>query len=49
MLTYEAPLVGWRSRSPLPPGVLLPPVMGLLGQWLFRVFGGRGPMVPPGT
>jgi uncharacterized membrane protein YraQ (UPF0718 family) len=44
MLTYEAPLVGWPlTLARFLPGVLLPPVMGLLGQWLFRLFGGRGP------
>jgi uncharacterized membrane protein YraQ (UPF0718 family) len=43
MLTYEAPLVGWPlTLARFVPGVLLPPVMGVLGQWLFRLFGGRG-------
>jgi uncharacterized membrane protein YraQ (UPF0718 family) len=42
MLTYEAPLVGWPlTLARFIPGVLLPPVMGLVGQWLFRLFGGR--------
>ncbi len=39
MLTYEAPLLGWPlTLARFVPGVLLPPVMGLLGQWLFGVF-----------
>jgi uncharacterized membrane protein YraQ (UPF0718 family) len=43
MLTYEAPLVGWPlTLARFIPGVLVPPVLGLLGQWLFRLFGGRG-------
>jgi len=43
MLTYEAPLVGWPlTLARFIPGVLMPPVLGLLGQWLFRLFGGRG-------
>jgi uncharacterized membrane protein YraQ (UPF0718 family) len=43
MLTYEAPLVGWPlTLARFIPGVLLPPVMGVVGQWLFRLFGGRG-------
>ena len=42
MLTYEAPLLGWPlTLARFVPGVLLPPVMGLLGQWLFAVFKGR--------
>ncbi|MFT3843277.1 MAG: permease [Myxococcaceae bacterium] len=41
MLTYEAPLVGWPlTLARLVPGLLLPPVLGLLGEWLFKVFGG---------
>ena len=36
MLTYEAPLLGWPlTLARFLPGVLLPPLMGLLGQWLF--------------
>ena len=39
MLTYEAPLLGWPlTLARFVPGVLLPPVMGLLGQWLYGVF-----------
>lgn len=36
MLTYEAPLLGWPlTLARFLPGVLLPPLMGWLGQWLF--------------
>jgi len=39
MLTYEAPLLGWPlTLARFVPGVLLPPVMGVIGQWLFGVF-----------
>ena len=39
MLTYEAPLLGWPlTLARFLPGVLLPPVMGLLGQWLYGLF-----------
>ena len=42
MLTYEAPLLGWPlTLARFIPGVLLPPFMGLLGQWLFAVFQGK--------
>jgi len=42
MLTYEAPLLGWPlTLARFLPGVLLPPVMGLIGQWLFGFFSGR--------
>lgn len=42
MLTYEAPLLGWPlTLARFIPGVLLPPVMGVLGQWLFTVLKGR--------
>ena len=38
-LTYEAPLLGWPlTLARFVPGVLLPPVMGLIGQWLFGLF-----------
>jgi uncharacterized membrane protein YraQ (UPF0718 family) len=47
MLTYEAPLVGWPlTLARFIPGVLLPPVMGVIGQWLFRLLGGRGAAGP---
>jgi uncharacterized membrane protein YraQ (UPF0718 family) len=39
MLTYEAPLLGWpMTLARLLPGLFLPPMLGLLGQWLFAVF-----------
>jgi len=39
MLTYEAPLLGWPlTLARCIPGLLLPPVLGLLGQWLFGLF-----------
>jgi pyrroloquinoline quinone biosynthesis protein E len=42
MLTYEAPLLGWPlTLARFIPGVLLPPLMGLVGQWLFAVFARR--------
>ncbi len=42
MLTYEAPLLGWPlTLARFIPGLLLPPFMGLIGQWLFAVFKGR--------
>lgn len=38
MLTYEAPLLGWPlTLARFIPGVLLPPMMGVLGQWLFTL------------
>jgi uncharacterized membrane protein YraQ (UPF0718 family) len=43
MLTYEAPLVGWPlTLARFIPGILLPPVVGVVGQWLFRIFQLRG-------
>jgi uncharacterized protein len=43
MLTYEAPLVGWPlTLARFIPGILLPPVVGGVGQWLFRIFQLRG-------
>jgi uncharacterized membrane protein YraQ (UPF0718 family) len=42
MLTYEAPLLGWPlTLARLIPGVLLPPALGWLGQWLYALFAGR--------
>ena len=39
MLTYEAPLLGWPlTLARLVPGVLLPPVLGWVGQWLYTLF-----------
>jgi len=41
MLTYEAPLLGWPlTLARFIPGVMLPPVMGVIGQWLYGAFGG---------
>ena len=37
-LTYEAPLLGWPlTLARFIPGVLLPPLMGWLGQWLYQL------------
>jgi uncharacterized membrane protein YraQ (UPF0718 family) len=42
MLTYEAPLVGWPlTLSRFIPGLLVPPLLGLVGQWLYRIFSAR--------
>jgi uncharacterized membrane protein YraQ (UPF0718 family) len=39
MLTYEVPLLGWPfTLARLVPGVLLPPALGWLGQWLYLLF-----------
>jgi uncharacterized membrane protein YraQ (UPF0718 family) len=39
MFTYEAPLLGWPlALARFVPGVLLPPILGYLGQWLFYIF-----------
>lgn len=36
MLTYEAPLLGWPlTLARFVPGVLVPPLLGVVGQWLF--------------
>lgn len=36
MLTYEAPLLGWPlTLARFIPGVLLPPLMGWAGQWIY--------------
>ena len=36
MLTYEAPLLGWpMTLARFVPGVLVPPLLGVVGQWLF--------------
>jgi len=43
MLTYEAPLLGWPlTLARLIPGVLVPPVLGIVGQWLYDVFRAGG-------
>jgi uncharacterized membrane protein YraQ (UPF0718 family) len=42
MLTYEAPLLGWpMTLARLIPGILLPPVLGWLGHWLYTLFARR--------
>ena len=39
ILTYEAPLLGWRlTIARCLPALLVPPIMGLLGQWIFNLF-----------
>ena len=39
MLTYEAPLLGWPlTFARLLPALLLPPLLGWTGQWLFDLF-----------
>jgi uncharacterized membrane protein YraQ (UPF0718 family) len=39
MLTYEAPVLGWPlTLARLVPGVLLPPLVGLLGGLLYKWF-----------
>lgn len=39
MLSYEAPLLGWpMTLSRLVPGLLIPPVLGWMGQWLYELF-----------
>src|SRR5262245_48600685 len=43
MLTYEAPLLGWPlTLARFIPGVLLPPVMGIIGAALFALFSDIG-------
>jgi hypothetical protein len=43
MLTYEAPLLGWpMTLARLVPGLLVPPLLGVVGQFLYRVFSTRG-------
>ena len=39
VLTYEALLLGWPlTLARCLPAVLLPPILGVLGQWLFNLF-----------
>lgn len=46
MLTYEAPLLGWPlTLARLIPGLLVPPLLGITGQFLFRLFSTTPP--PP--
>ena len=38
VLTYEAPLLGWRlTIARCLPALLVPPIMGILGQWIFNL------------
>lgn len=38
MLTYEAPLLGWPlTLARILPALALPPILGLIGQWLFQL------------
>ena len=38
-LTYELPLLGWPlTLARLLPALVLPPLLGLLGHWLFGLF-----------
>lgn len=44
MLTYEAPLLGWPlTLARLLPGLLVPPILGVVGQWLFNLLSRRAP------
>ena len=48
MLTYEAPLMGWPiTLARFVPGLVVPPILGIVGQWLFELF--RRPEVPLGN
>ncbi len=39
MLTYEAPLLGWpMTLARLLPGLLVPPLLGIVGQSVYRMF-----------
>ena len=39
MLTYEAPLLGWPlTVARCVPALFLPPILGILGQWIFNLF-----------
>jgi uncharacterized membrane protein YraQ (UPF0718 family) len=38
-LTYEVPLLGWPlTLARLLPALVLPPILGLVGHWLFGIF-----------
>lgn len=38
-LTYEAPLLGWPlTLARCLPALFVPPLMGILGQWIFNLF-----------
>jgi uncharacterized membrane protein YraQ (UPF0718 family) len=39
VFSFEAPLLGWpMTASRLLPSLCLPPLLGLLGQWLYQLF-----------
>ena len=39
MLTYEAPLLGWPlTLARCLPALFVPPIMGILGQWVFNLY-----------
>jgi uncharacterized protein len=39
MVTYEAPSLGWpMTLARFIPSLLLPPIIALFGQWLFKLF-----------
>jgi uncharacterized membrane protein YraQ (UPF0718 family) len=39
MLTYEAPLLGWPlTLARFIPGLLVAPILGYIGQWLYELF-----------
>jgi uncharacterized membrane protein YraQ (UPF0718 family) len=39
MLTYEAPLLGWPlTLARCVPALFVPPIIGILGQWIFNLF-----------
>jgi uncharacterized membrane protein YraQ (UPF0718 family) len=39
MLTYEAPLLSWPlTLARCLPALFVPPLMGILGQWIFNLF-----------
>jgi len=44
MLTYEAPLLGWPlTLARCVPALFVPPIMGILGQWIFNLFMRKSP------
>ncbi|HKY70934.1 MAG TPA: permease [Nitrospira sp.] len=39
VLSFEAPLLGWpMTAARLLPSLCLPPLLGLMGQWLYQLF-----------
>jgi uncharacterized membrane protein YraQ (UPF0718 family) len=39
VISFEAPLMGWpMTAARLLPSLLLPPLLGLIGQWLYQFF-----------